>query len=371
MVEDLLSQDKPAFLDELDVLTDAKRLRSLARSWDFENSPGRGLLLRYLRRPLNPFHEPLVVRLFLRASRAGDDEVMGAFFVLFDRSLHLHQRRNGKWVVRPTMLKRGLAIGDAYLVTMSQGAGANPWTRVLHLTPSQRRDYEAYRLFAVPTRLLLRKRAWSYFNRLARDHPERYVPAMKDLLPRYSDVDAKDEPAFLGCWGLLQVLFHHSDCIRPSRRGSVWRGVGNWGWLYNNLPPAPACELLWQQHPETLLDLAMEAPCRVVSLWAGRLLRKQSSEVLGRLASIEVLVRPAHASSVLLRGGGFQDVPRRDLAGTAERPRRMGASAGPRPVRAIPAAGARHAGAGRVARLLRFSGGGSARLAHPTPSLTI
>jgi hypothetical protein len=309
MLDDLLARGDAAFLDELDVLADPRRLKKLARSWPLDQGPARTLLLSYLHRPLNPFHEPLVVRLFRRAGRAGDDELMGLFFVLFDRSLEPHQRPGGKRVLRPALMKRGRAIGDAYIVTVSQGAGPKPWVRVLHLTPSQRRDYEAYRLFAVPTRLLLRKGAWSYFNRLAREHPERYVPAMKEVLLRYVDEDIKDEPALLSRWGLLKVLFFHSDCIEPSRRGSVWRGIDGWRWLYNNLPPAPAHEALWQERPETLLDLAAEAPCRVVSLWAGRLLRKQPSEVLARLGHFQAIIGPAQAvASVLLRGGGFKEV---------------------------------------------------------------
>jgi hypothetical protein len=326
MLEDLLSSGDPTVLDDLDVLTDPARLRELARQWyqpagsvvaaegNLQLAPrreARRLLLAYLDRPLNPFHEPLVVRLFRRAYKAGDDEVMGRFLLLFDRSLRRKQRSGGKWVMRPSRMLRGRALGDAYIVRMPKGV------RVLRLGAQERRDYEAYRLFAVATRLLLRKRAWRYFHRLGRERPQRYVAALAPVLQRCTDGDFKDEPAFLGRWCLLQVLFHHSDSIRPARRGSIWRKVSGSQRQWHEIPPAPAYEPLWTQQPEVLLELATEAPCRMVSLWAGRLLRRQGAEVLGRLSSAELFDRlsgpcaeTVHAvAEVLLSRGVPDDVP--------------------------------------------------------------
>src|SRR5947209_175778 len=84
----LLAAGDPAFLHQLDGVNDPATLTALARRWsrDRRRDP-RALLLAYLDRPLNVFHEPLVVRLLRRAIRSGDDEVMAGMMLLFDRSL--------------------------------------------------------------------------------------------------------------------------------------------------------------------------------------------------------------------------------------------------------------------------------------------
>src|SRR5262245_7744061 len=140
---DLLAEGDPLFLLRLAALTDPARLRALARRWYPCAGPGpRRLLLAYLDGARNAFHEPLVVRLLRAAARAGDDEVMAAFLVLFDRSVRRAPRRDGRGQVsRPTGMPRGLALGDAYVVQTAAGEV------VLCLTERQRRDYEAYRLF--------------------------------------------------------------------------------------------------------------------------------------------------------------------------------------------------------------------------------
>jgi hypothetical protein len=313
MLDALLAAGDPAFLADVELLTDPARLRALARSWCLDaGAPARALLLRYLDGLLNPFHEPLVLRLFRRAVRAGDDEVMGRFLLLFDRSLRRKRGPGGRWTLSPSGFVRGEvvaaggfvrgeAIGDAYLIDTPGGA------RVLRLSEQQRRDYEAYRLFAVPTRLLLRRRTWRYFDRLGRDQPQRYVPALVGPLLSCTDGEIHDEASFLDHWGLLHVLFRHSEHLHP-RRGSI---------AWQDIPPAPAHEDLWRQCPDVLLRLATDAPCRLVSRWAGRLLQRQPPEVLARLSSVDLVNRlkdhraetAATVARVLLGRGERDDLP--------------------------------------------------------------
>jgi hypothetical protein len=87
--EKLYELGDPAFVDELRQITDAERLGKFALKWHKDKDPAaRHLLLEYLKRPLNAYrHEALVKRLFKHAEKAGDDEVLAYFLVLFDRSV--------------------------------------------------------------------------------------------------------------------------------------------------------------------------------------------------------------------------------------------------------------------------------------------
>jgi hypothetical protein len=289
-LHDLLQDGQPAFLAALDVVTDPECLKTLARRWYPPARPAaRALLLDYLAQPLNAFHEPLVVRLLRRAERAGDDEVMGCFLLSLDRSLRRKWRREKVCdphtgevvgyadsltpVLRPSHTERGQLIGDAYIIRTARGE------RVLTLSAQERRAYEAYRLFAVPTRLALRRRVWRYFRRLGQEQPKRYVPALAPVLKWYTDEDTRGE-ALLDNWGLLHVLSQQSGILRAARSGWVLLPL----WQKAELPPAdPPYEALWRAQPEVLLDLLRTAQARVVREWVGRVLAQQGKEALAAL----------------------------------------------------------------------------------------
>src|SRR5687767_9344065 len=98
LAEELFAREDPGFVDELRRVTFADRLGDFAARWFADPRPfARQALFDYLSRPLSCYrHEPLVKRLFKRAEAAGDDELMGAFLVAFDRSI----RRARKTVTR-------------------------------------------------------------------------------------------------------------------------------------------------------------------------------------------------------------------------------------------------------------------------------
>jgi hypothetical protein len=89
IVQELFERGDPSFVDEVRKFDNADTLGEFAPRWFADQRPeARRLLLDYLDRPLNAFrHEALVKRLFKLAEKAGDDEVMGAFLVTFDRSV--------------------------------------------------------------------------------------------------------------------------------------------------------------------------------------------------------------------------------------------------------------------------------------------
>jgi hypothetical protein len=154
---------------------------------------------------------------------------------------------------------------------------------------SARKRLEGFRLFSVDTRHYLRRRAWRYFRRVARTHPERYISAISEALALYSDADVANGLALIDNWGLVHALFHHSPVLESRPRG--WLPAE--GRSLAELEPAPIYEELWRSAPRSIFDLLVRARCRPVRQWAARMLRRDLAaartavgveDVLGLLA---------------------------------------------------------------------------------------
>ncbi len=327
LVEDTLRRGDPLFVRELRRITDAERLGAFAPRWYGDPRPeARRLLLDYLDQPLNAFrHEPLVKRLFKLAEAAGDDEVMGRFLVLFDRSVRrvLKDRRQsrsqvvdtklqaeelagrwrdkgfdtffwqnwavddkGKYVERGFRVTRSwqaevMRVPDATTMWRTRGEAAK---KPYPLTDPVRRAFERRRLFSLPTRRYLRRRVWRYFRALGKQHPERYVVAVAAALKVYRDDDASTGVALLDNWGLVHILFHHSPALVARTNG--WALAPGWG--LSGLKAAPIYEPLWKEAPHALLDLMKHARCRPVRQWAVLMIRRDHDAVLRGLSPEEL-----------------------------------------------------------------------------------
>jgi hypothetical protein len=288
LLEDLLERGDPAFVDELRKLTDADRLGAFAPKWYADKrAASRRLLLEYLGRPLNAFrHEALVKRLFKLAEQAADDEVMGRFLVLLDRSVRRKRRtrHHYDYQARTSWQEEHLKVPPH--TTMPRPRTVTP---ALQAEP-QRKYFERFRLFSVHTRNYLRRRAWRYFRRLGKQHPDRYVPAVAAALKLYEDADVADGVALLDNWGLVHVLFHH--CPALVARPNGWLPAE--GHTLAELAPAPMYEKLWQAAPRALLDLIKSARCRPVRQWMVRLIRRDHGSLLTGLPLAELLTLLAH-----------------------------------------------------------------------------
>ena len=318
-VEELLEQGDPQFVAEIRRITDADRLGAFAARW-YANRwlPARRLLLAYLDQPLNAFrHEALVKRLFKLAEQAGDDEVMGRFLVLFDRSIRriLKQQRRSTSILVATR-ERAQALANqwqkqgftatyysthhaGYRVHRSWRADVmrspegttmfRPTGSAAHrptpLAEDMRQRLASKRLFSLDTRRYLRRRAWRYFRKLGREYPERYVPALAAALKCYRDEDVATGLALLDNWGLVHVLFHHSPVLLSKRTG--WTLTPGRG--LSELAPAPIYEALWKASPGALLGLLKEGRCRPVRQWAVHMIRRDHAGVLHSLSSEELL----------------------------------------------------------------------------------
>ncbi len=329
LLQEWMERGDPGFVDRLRSVTDADALGQFAERWYANpSSNARRLLFEYLERPLNAYrHEALVKRLFKRAEAAGDDGVMARFLVAFDRSIRRVERKRirrervlvasreeadqlaarsqalgyeGAWVAGPGLAdppfwvvrdRRELYATTPGGTTMPRGRiikHPNPrlgpmnlldWVARLRLYPgrardegdpseSERQQLERFRLFSVPTRQYLRRRAWRYFRRLGKMQPGRYVSAISEALGLYEDADVCNGLALIDNWGMIHALFHHSAVLVPRPRG--WMVAE--GRSLSELGPAPIYEDLWRSAPKSLFDLMAGARCRPVRRWALRML---------------------------------------------------------------------------------------------------
>ncbi|HYT87332.1 MAG TPA: hypothetical protein VEL76_01305, partial [Gemmataceae bacterium] len=318
--EELFKQGDPAFVDEVRRVADAERLGKFAAKWYGDKRPvARQLLLEYLNRPLNAVrHEALVKRLFKPAEAAGDDEVMGRFLVMFDRSVRRVARAARQYRAKQVKTREAAKkLADKWKkegwkrVTVQQvGRGFSvrstreeevfqvppdttmwrppkaSWKKPQSLTDDKRRQLEERcRLFSPRTRNYLRRRAWRYFRKLGQEHPERYVPAVSAALNVYEDADVASGLALLDNWGLMHILFHESPALVAKANG--WKLAP--GHTLAELAPAPIYEELWKAAPRVLIGLLKDARCRPVRQWAIFLIRRDHGEVLNTLTLEELI----------------------------------------------------------------------------------
>ena len=315
LAEELYARGDPLFVDELRRITDADRLGNFAVRWYADRRPpARQLLFDYLDRPLNAFrHEALVKRLFKLAEKAADDELMGRFLALFDRSIRREVTQLARYrsetvatqqeaeAVKARWLAEGMGqVGihsfrqNRYVYChWTEDALRMPPSTSMWRPPKSERDgpypiedkhqkrLAKCRLYTVATRQYLRRRAWRYFRKLGKQRPERYIPAVTAALKCYRDEDVADGLALIDNWGLIHILFHDSPMLRA--RVSGWSLAPERA--LRELGPAPKYADLWRGSPASLLDLIKNAQCRPVRQWAVLMIRRDHAAMLKNLSS--------------------------------------------------------------------------------------
>jgi hypothetical protein len=347
LAEELFARGDPAFVGELRKVHDAERLGAFATRWLVDKRPAaRQLLLDYLSLPLNAYrHEALVKRLFKGVEKARDDDLMGAFLVALDRSIrrqrktvtrHKHETFSGRSQAEQQQREwtdEGYEIGPiqnysgrfyVYGYKREQVIVAPPctmprppkgdWKRSVPVPDSYREWMEKrFFLFSLPTRRYLRRRAWRYFRDLGKANDRQYLKAASAYLKRYTDADVDSDIHLLDNWGLVHTLFHHSPAlIRPAK-----------GWelapekTLADLAPAPRFADSWNNAPGMVFQLALEAGCRTVRLWAVRLLRASHAPWLG-LQPVDVLLKLIDHSDTDVAALGFDLLERCPNLGNVE-----------------------------------------------------
>lgn len=311
LVEELFARADATFVAELRHVHDPERLGAFAAKWLADPRPfARQAMFEYLALPMNCYrHEPLVKRLFKLVEKAGDDELMGAFLVAFDRTIRRVRKRvtTTKYQQFASRAEAEAALrqwesegfqgtvntygrNQAYAhASKPEDVDVMPGNTVMPRPPEQQRkraervsDWERERLerrhilFSLPTRRYLRRRAWRYFRLLGRRDPYRYVLAAANFLARYRDADVDSDIHLLDNWGLTHALFHNCPALERPARG--WQFVD--GKSLADLSFAPRLEMAWEAKPDLVFDLLLTANCRTVRLFCVWMLRTKHSEWL-------------------------------------------------------------------------------------------
>ncbi len=241
-------------------------------------------------------------RLVAQWKAQGFDEANGSGPGVFDGRFHIWGTWSEPIITTPggTTMPRGTIVSyPGYQILKGRvrnGIKAPDWVRSLKLDPqeyrttidppeSSREKLGRFRLFSVATRHYLRRRAWRYFRKLGKDHPERYVAAISVALVLYQDADAESGLAFLDNWGLVHALFHHSPVLEALPRG--WRLAEDRS--LSELEPAPIFEELWRSSPRTLFNLVGNAGRRPVTQWAIKMLKRDPTGARHRGESEELI----------------------------------------------------------------------------------
>src|SRR5262245_51834677 len=269
----LFQAGSPEFVEAIRQRVNAVMLAPFAETWYTDQRiEARRLLFAYLERPLNSArHEPLVKRLFKFADNAGDDAVMARFLVALDRTIRRKRGTARQWNHRTRSYEQIETITLPPDTTLSRDDQfvTGPW-----FAQNREKFTQGKFLFSVPTRQYLRRRAWRYFRKLGKKHPDRYVPAVCTALKLYTDADVPDGLGLLDNWGLCHILFHHSPTLESTPRG--WYVAENA--QLPQLQPDPKYRKLWLKSPEPIFDLLVNGKCRPVSLWAEKIDRKSVVE---------------------------------------------------------------------------------------------
>ncbi len=308
----LFQSGSPEFVEAVRQRVNAVGLAPFAETWYNDTRiEARRLLFSYLEQPLNAArHEPLVKRLFKLADKAGDDAVMARFLVGFDRTIRRKRVVTTQWEPRTRSHEQVEIISTPPDTTLPRDDRMylGSW-----FVQNREKFTKGKFLFSVATRQYLRRRAWRYFRKLGKNHPDRYIPAVSTALKLYTDADVPDGLGLLDNWGLVHVLFHHSAILESKPTG--W-SVSESGTL-PQLQPEPMYRKLWLRSPEPIFDLLVTGKCRPVCLWAAKMLRQHFPDRISRVTLDELLDWLVSDNSVLNdlaieyleRAGGLESIP--------------------------------------------------------------
>jgi hypothetical protein len=285
LLEEYFAAGDERFLDEVFALTSEKTQKPLAEKWFLDPRPfARQMLIRYIDHGCDePFHRPMVKKLFKLAEAAGDDEIMGHFMVAFDGYVRRklvnvqHYDYNTRSTHSEYRLRLDMKGVPTKLTLRPASAYRDPKTGQIKKVPAQ---YRASTRFSVVTRLYLCRRAWRYFRKLGKRDPARYGKAIRSALMLYVDSKLAATERVLDAWGLIHALYGNSTVL--DRRASGVRLKK--GQTLAQLEPAPYYPTTWEGVLEPILDMAELAQSRTVRSWSIAVLRKQYAAELKKLS---------------------------------------------------------------------------------------
>jgi hypothetical protein len=279
------------FLPALRAFHEPKKLAAIADRWKKDPRPwARVQTFDYLDQPVNvPGHETVVKRLFKWAEERGDDELMSAFAVAFDRLV----RRQIKTKHRYDFQTRQVWQEEKLVSPRNVMPHVDKGTRVVQNPKTLERIIVGYRmpkdarLFSYHTRHYLRRRAWRYFRRKGFKQPNDYCAAVARMLRRHTDGFLGTGASLLDSWSLVHACFAESDVIEftpSSAKLAPGRGL-------SELTAAPDFPELWKKPEATrvLVSLLTTARSRPVRVWAIQLLRRDHLDHFAVFTPQEIL----------------------------------------------------------------------------------
>jgi len=294
LTEEQLSAGDEAFIDSIRALHEPKALASLADKWKHDPRPwARSAMVRYVLLPFDQEgHEVVVKRLFKQAEARGDDAVMAAFLVAFDR---LVRRRRGNAMYRDPQTRRWVngeilttprnVIPNKALNARSPRTG-EPMSYRPHVTPR-------HRLFRYRTRYYLQRRVWRYFRKLGFKDGPRYLSALRTALTPFTDADLSAGEHLIDSWSLMHALHGESTAVEFS----ALRATLKEGCTLADLKPAPAFSKHWRTPAgaNTALSVLIEAQSRLVRTWALAWHRELTKTIAAVPSTDELMRMLAHA----------------------------------------------------------------------------
>ncbi|MCC7419486.1 MAG: hypothetical protein IT428_04355 [Planctomycetaceae bacterium] len=313
ILDEYFDRGDPRFVETLRETWQPRTVASLADRWKRDPRPwARQAMLEYLGLPWNcPGHQPLLRRLFKQAEAAGDDEIMGAFFVGFDRIVRRIRKTKWRWDApfQRALDEEVLAVPRNTLPHEIRGRIQSPLTgREISVPPSIR----AGRPFTYRTRYYFRRRVWRYFRRLAHQQPERYVPAIARCLVAYREEDFDNGEHILDNRSLMQACFREHPALEFGT-AKVWVREGH---TLGELTAAPRFPELWKLESAVgpMLDILRNGQSRLVRVWAIGLLRRDHRERMGQLPA-DLLLRLLDSPDLDVQGFASEFLEsREDLA---------------------------------------------------------
>lgn len=311
-VEEYFTAADERFVEALRSAHQPKQLAAFVTRWQQDPRPwAREQMRRYLLLPLDSQgHQVVIKRLFKWAEKQQDIELLAHFAVAFDCLVRRVKKTRHRydWQTRTSSQEEVLHTPrNSFPLAGPPKKQTNAFTgQTYEFQPPVPRNAL---LFKYRTRYYLRRRCWRFFRRLKFQQPERYVPAVAEILRLYRDRDLSQGQDLLECWSLLHAMYRHHPTLQF---GATNIRVAE-GARLADLAPAPAYPELWQSPAaaESLFELVAAAEARLVRSWTIELLNKEHASRIAAFSLDSVLALLEHHDPAIQQFG-FECLERSD-----------------------------------------------------------
>jgi hypothetical protein len=277
LAEQQLSAGDDAFLETIRAMHEPKALASLADKWKNDPRPwARELMRRYVLLPFSESgHEVVVKRLFKQAEQRGDDALMSAFVVAFDRLVRRRRVKHFQY----DRASRSVVESEVLRTPRHKLPDRKPMSQAQRMTP---------RLFSYRTRYYLQRRVWRHFRKLGFRDGVRYVGAIQEALIPYTDADLSAGEHLIDSWSLMHALHGEGEAVEfTSLRATIKEGR-----TLRELTTTPAFSAHWRSEAgaKAALHVLGAAGSRLVRTWA-LAWHRELARAHGAQAGLEMLLK--------------------------------------------------------------------------------